>query len=571
MDGSGEFRRLFFDPERRWTWIGSGKIGGKASGLEFIDDVLTSRVHPSAGSAIEVGIPSFTVLRTGIFDAFLERNHLADIAYSDAPDDMIAHAFLKATLPAEFLGDLHGLIKDVHTPLAVRSSSLLEDAMYQPFAGIYVTKMIPNNQPSPDVRFQQLVEAVKLVYASTMFRSAKDYIRATGRQPQDEKMAVLIQEVVGTRFGDRYYPEISGVARSYNFYAVGRARPEDGVVSLALGLGKTIVDGGTCWTYSPRYPGIAPPFATPRELMNQTQTSFWAVNMGKPPAYDPMRETEYLVQPGLAAAEEDGTLRHLASTYDPQRDKITSGLSAKGPRILNFAGILVAKEIPLNELVKSLLLLCQETVGAPVEVEFAVTLQPLRLGFLQVRPMVVSNEEVSIGDEELHGEKVLVSSDTVLGNGIFSGITDVVYVKPSTFEAKHTPQIVRELETINRTLFTGNRPYLLLGFGRWGSSDQWLGIPVNWGQVCGARVIVEATLPTMDVELSQGSHFFHNLTSFKVGYFCVPHCGDYKIRWELLDSLPGESEMQFVRHIRLHSALTVKVDGRRGKGVIILK
>ena len=271
-----------------------------------------------------------TVIRTDVFDAFLERNALTDLAYSESGNDVIAQAFQKALLPMEILGDLRRLIEKVHTPLAIRSSSMLEDALNHPFAGVYFTKMIPNNQPSPDVRFQKLMEAIKLVYASTFSKSAKDYLKAIRRSPTDEKMAVIIQEVVGLRHADRFYPNVSGIAKSYNFYPIGRSRPEDGMASLALGLGKTIVDGGMCWTYSPAYPGISAPSASAGELMEQTQSEFWAVNMGKPPAYDPIKETEYLLQPNLSDAEADGTLSHIASVYDVQDDRISIGLDRRG-------------------------------------------------------------------------------------------------------------------------------------------------------------------------------------------------------------------------------------------------
>jgi hypothetical protein len=563
-----EFKRNLFDVERRLTAIGTGSIGGKASGLVFIDDVLSSHFNTSEHPQFEINIPAFTVIRTDVFDGFLERNNLRELALSNSPDDVIALAFQKAHIPAEILGDLRGLIEKVHTPLAIRSSSLLEDALYQPLAGIYTTKMIPNNQLNPDARFQKLMEAIKLVYASTFSRSAKDYLRAIGRSPDEEKMAVIIQEVVGKRYGDRFYPQISGVARSYNFYSMGRANPEDGVVDLALGLGKTIVDGGKCWTYSPAYPAISPPYASPRMMLNQTQAEFWSVNMGKPPAYDPIRETEYLLHSDLREAEEDGTLRYIASTYDPQSDRISMSLHANGPRVLNFPGILVLKDILLNDVLKSLLAISEKAIEAPVEIEFAVTLDPHRVGFLQVRPMVVSQDKVEITDEELSGKNILIASEKVLGNGILQTIRDIVYVKPQQFESKHTRQIALDLELVNRKLLGTGRPYLLIGFGRWGSSDPWLGIPVNWGQVCGAKVIVEATKSNMDVELSQGSHFFHNLTSFQVSYFSVPHSGKYSIDWEWLDKQSPEEESEYIRHITINTPLTIKVDGRRSRGII---
>jgi len=563
-----EFQGEFFDPDRRLTSIGSGSIGAKASGLAFIDDVLRSKLGAQDSARIQVSIPSLTVIRTDVFDAFLKRNALNELAHSESASDVIAHAFQKALLPAEILGDLRRLIEKVHTPLAIRSSSMLEDALNHPFAGIYVTKMIPNNQPSPDVRFQKLMEAIKLVYASTFSKSAKDYLKAIKRSPYDEKMAVIIQEVVGSRHADRYYPNVSGIAKSYSFYPIGRSRPEDGVASLALGLGKTIVDGGLCWTYSPAYPGISSPVASASELMEQTQSEFWAVNMGKPPAYDPIKETEYLMRLDLSDAEGDGTLSHIASVYDVQDDRMSIGLSSEGPRVLNFAGLLVLKGVPLNDAVSSLLSISQQALGAPVEIEFAATFDPHRFGFLQVRPMVVPGDKIDIAEEELKGENVLLASKNVLGNGIIETILDIVYIKPQEFEAQYTPRIALEIETVNRGLLDKGRPYLLIGFGRWGSSDPWGGIPVEWGQVCGAKVIVEAMGPTMNVELSQGSHFFHNLSSFEVSYFCVPDSGEFPIDWEWLSRQKAEQETQFVRHVVLQSPLQVKVDGRSGRGVI---
>ena len=564
-----EFRRDLFDPEHRATGIGAGEIGGKARGLLMMQDVLKSEFPGGEFSGIAVNIPAFTVLRTDVFDSFLQRNHLQEIAYSDAPDDSIALEFQKAALPAEILGDLRGLIEKVHTPLAIRSSSLLEDSLQQPFAGVYLTKMLPNNQPDSDSRFRKLTEAIKLVYASAFFQASKDYIHATGRNPNEEKMAIVIQEVVGRRFSERFYPQISGVGRSYHFYATGRVRPEHGVVSLALGLGKTIVDGGTCWTYSPAFPTLAPPMSA-ADLLQQTQTRFWSVNMGRA-AYDPIHETEYLLHLDVPVAESDGVLQLMASTYDPQSDRFTPGVARVGPRVLDFAGILRFKELPLNDLIRKLLDASRAAQGGAVEIEFALTLHPHRLGFLQARPMMVDTENVELREEELHQEGVVVASENVLGNGRIENIRDIVYVKPESFEAGNTQRIAMEVESINRRLLQEKRPYVLIGFGRWGSSDPWLGIPVQWGQVSGAKVIVETMLPRMNVEFSQGSHFFHNLLSFKVSYLAVPHEGEYPIRWDRLSQLPPAEETESVRHVTTDQPLQIVVDGTRRRGVIVVR
>jgi hypothetical protein len=545
--------------------IGSGEIGGKAQGLVFIHDILSR--HAGLGHAFEVSIPAFTVMRTGVFDDFLDQNDLRSIALSNAPDDVIAHEFQKANLPAEILGDLRSLAESVRVPLAIRSSSLLEDDLHQPFAGVYMTKMTPNCQLSPDERFRKLAEAIKLIYASTFFSSAKDAIRAAGKNPGDEKMAVLIQEIVGSRFGERYYPHISGVARSYHYYAMGRAKPEHGVASLALGLGKTIVDGGKCWTYSPAFPSLAPP-STTAQVIEESQVKFWTVNFGKPPEYDPIHETEYLAHAELSAAEEDGTLTLLASTYDAQSDRLRPGVAQSGPRVLDFSGILRSREIPLNDVIRNLLAICRDAFNLPVEIEFAVTLNPHRFGFLQVRPMLVSTETISIEEREMQSEDVLLASTSALGNGVNNNIRDVVYVKPQSFDLQHTSRIAAEIDVFNRKLLNEKRHYALIGFGRWGSSDPWLGIPVNWGQISAARAIVEATLPGRPIELSQGSHFFHNLIGFQVLYFSVTPDSGNDVRWRLLADQPAMAETEFARHVQFPEPLLVKVDGATRRGMI---
>ena len=435
--------------------------------------------------------------------------------------------------------------------------------------------MIPNNQFDADTRFRRLVEAIKFVYASTFFREARDYIRTTGHPPTEEKMAVIIQEVVGQRHADRFYPDLSGVGRSYNFYSVPPAVPEDGVVNLALGLGKTIVDGGVTWTYSPAYPKKPPPFGTVNELLHGTQTEFWAVNMGKPPAYDPVSEVEYLTRAGMKDAEGDDVLRFVASTYDPTRDRVVPGVGSRGARILDFAPLLVLEYFPLNRVVTELLHAAENALEAKVEIEFAVTIeQPrgaeakLRLGFLQVRPMVVSEDVVEVTAEDLSGAAVIVASDMVMGNGIEEGIQDVVFVRPEVFSPMQTPVIAQQLESVNRTLMSEHRPYVLIGFGRWGSSHPSLGIPVDWSQISGARTVVEATLPDMNVELSQGSHFFHNLSSFRASYFMVRHDGPFPINWEWLNRQPVVHETELVRHVRPSAPLSIRVDGRRARGVV---
>jgi hypothetical protein len=567
------FDRNFFTGREKFTYIGSGSLGGKAQGLAYMKEVLETRVAPKFLPDIHVTIPTLTVIGTDFFDLFVKQNNLHEIAFSDMRDDLIAHAFQRAELPAQLVGDLRALIAQVHTPLAIRSSSMLEDAMFEPFASVYVTKMIPNNQHDTDSRFRKMVEAIKYVYASTFFENAKNYIQATRHTTADEKMAVIIQEVVGCLTNNRFYPHISGVARSYNFYPMGPAQPKDGVVNLALGLGKTIVDEGVAWSYSPAYPQANPPYNSVRDLLKETQKGFWAINMGEPLEYNPIKEVEYMLRHDLSAAEQDGTLRFIASTYKPDDDKIVIGVGDEGPRIVNFAPLLRLDEIPLNNLVKELLKVSEDALSSMVEIEFALTLderrgRPARFGFLQVRPMVVSDAVVDISLSELTGEKIVVASEATLGNGMIDTIRDIIYVKPEIFDVRCTQAIAKELERVNHELVSSGTPYLLIGFGRWGSSDTSGGIPVNFGQISGAKVIVEATLPNMNFMLSQGSHFFHNITSFRVFYFSVEHIGKYKIAWDWLARQTVVSEKKFVRHATLPSPLKIKVDGRSGRGVI---
>ncbi len=546
---------------------GREELGGKAQGLFSVGQVLTD-IMACEFPDIRIDIPEMTVLGTSVFDAFMERNQLAEIAYSNLPDARIANAFQRADLPFEVLGELRSLIDGWVTPLAIRSSGLLEDVTQRPFAGVYLTKMIPNNQGDPDTRFQKFIESVKFVWASTYFKIAKDYCKATGLSIEDEKMAVVIQEVVGKRHGTRFYPELSGVVRSYNYYPIKPAKPGDGVVNLALGLGKTIVDGSKAWMYSPAYPHMPPPFESVDELLNETQTEFWAVNMGEPDEYNPIKETEFMRRENLSAAERDGTLEHLASTYDPQSERMVIGTGTRGPRALTFAPLLTFQEIPFNALIKCLMNGCESRLGAPVEIEFAMTFDPPRFGFLQVRPMVVPTGDLFISCEDLEDSQALIASETVLGNGILENIQDIVYVMPEQFNLKWTKQIAEELDEHNHAMLAAKRPYLLIVFGRLGTLDPWLGIPVTWGQICGAQVIVEATQDNVKVELSQGSHYFHNIINLGVMHFSMPFTSPYRVDWAWLQSQAVAAEMRFTRHIRLQSGLCVKVDGRSGRGLI---
>lgn len=575
MSAVPAFTRDFWRSSRPISLIGSGALGGKASGLAAMQEAIAGHPALQDASGVSVSIPTMAVLGADVFADFMERNRLEErVLAGDPDDDRVARAFQRAELPPLVVGDLRALIASVTTPLAVRSSSLLEDALGRPLAGVYLTKMIPNHRHDADSRFRSLVEAVKLVYASTFFRSARLARRMLGPAGEGERMAVIIQEVVGRRWGTRFYPHLSGVARSLNFYPTGHGRREDGVVDLALGLGKTIVDGGAVWSYSPAFPKSPPPYNSIADLLKATQTEFWAVHMGPPPDYDPLRESEHLVRAGLVDAEADESLTFLASTYDPQSNRLLPGTGRRGPRALTFAPLLSLGRVPLNDALVRLLEVCRETLGAPVEVEFAATLHPrdgvpARLGFLQVRPLVAGGAEVEVPETAPGDPRVLLAAERVLGHGADDTIRDVVLVRPESFDPHRTPDIAREVAVLNERLLAQGRPYLLVGFGRWGTSDHWGGIPVTWGEICGARAIVEASLPAMRAELSQGSHFFHNVTSFRVFYFSLPESRRQDLDWEWLAVQPAESESELVRHLRLAAPLAVRVDGRSGNGVLL--
>lgn len=567
------FERGFFGNEHRLSRIGRGEIGGKAAGLAMIVEHILAGFDAADFPGIEVSVPRAVVLTTDVFDAFVDWNRLDPDALACLSDDQIANVFQRGDIPPEFVGDLRALIAGVHTPLAIRSSSLLEDALDHPFAGVYGTKMIPNNSTEEDRRFRALIEAIKLVWATTYFAESRAYLQTVGHGIADERMAVIVQEVLGRRHGDRFYPTISGVARSHNFYPTGNAKPTDGVITLALGLGKTIVDGGLSWSFAPPFPKAPPPFNDVGDLIKNTQTRFWCVHMGAPPPHDPIRETEYLVEAGLREAEDDGALRFVVSTYDPGSDRLNPGLDPSGPRVLTFAPLIGSRFVRFTDAIVSLLELGERTLDAPVEIELAANLHhedllPISIGFLQIRPMLVDRTELTVDSSELVSETVVVASDRVLGNGRRTDVRDIVFVHPDRFDPANTPEMAIELDGVNRRLLDEDRHYLLIGFGRWGTSDPRLGIPVTWGQISRAAVIVEATLPSVNPDLSQGSHFFHNLLANRVLYLSVLHDGLFRIDWTWITGQPVVSQGRFATHARLDAPLDIRVDGASGLGVI---
>lgn len=574
IDGSKKFDRLQMYSRSVFNFIGSGERGGKASGLLRIKETLDSNFEDNKFNEIEVNIPNMTVILTDIFDIFMRENNLYEISLSNASDKEIANAFQKSDLPVLILGDLVSLISKINKPLAIRSSSLLEDDKFEPFAGVYQTKMIPNNQCDRDSRFNKLVEAIKFVYSSVFFKNSKEYFEAIKKDIKLEKMAIIIQEIIGERYDDCFYPTISGVARSYNYYPTGNSKPEDGIVNLALGLGKAIVDGGKCWSYSPKFPSSPPPYNSIKDMLKMTQTEFWSVNMKNLSEYNPLEETEYMLSSSISKAEYDGTINNICSTYDFHSDIIYSGVSNNGPRIINFAPILKSKLIPLNDLIIKLLKISEEKFDSPVEIEFAMIFDKVnkktkRFGFLQVRPMLLSNKQINFDINDYIKENILLYSENIMGNGIVEDIEDIVFIKPDEFKVESTRNIATEIGEINESLLKERKKYLLIGFGRWGTSDPWLGIPVVFSQISGAKVIVESTISNMNSDYSQGSHFFHNMTSLDVFYFACKKNKKFKIDWNWLLKQQCINETKFVKHIKLKSPLKVITDGKSRTGVIL--
>lgn len=568
-----DFQRAFLHSDTMYSTIGAGAVGGKAAGLARIFGLLQERIGPEDFPGISVAVPRFAVLTTEVYDEFMSDADLDDWLASEPSDERIAARFLSLPLPARFAGDLWALGKGTRQPLAVRSSSLLEDAKEEPFAGIYETKMIPNNQPSDQARFRGLADAIKFVWASTHFLAAREYRRATGHPDDSEKMAVIIQEVVGSRHSDRFYPELSAVARSFNCYPFGHAKPDDGVLDLALGLGKAVVDGGPVWTVCPSYPRSPPPLSGIGDLLKNTQRRFWAIGMGPSSGGQALGEAEYLVEGDLSDADYDDTLGMIASTLVESSGRLQPGTGAAGTRILDFAPLLQLGLLPFAGLIRRLLALGKEEFQADVEIELAMDgfadEGPAKLGFLQVRPMKASRERVEIGDEEARG--AFVCSDRALGNGEVEGVRHLIFVKPDTFDPKYSIRVAEQIGELNRDLSGKGLPYVLLGFGRWGSSDPWLGVPVRWGQISGAVAIVELTSERMNVDLSQGSHFFHNLSAFGVSYLSVRHSGPGHVDWAWLERNQGIvlADTGLVRCMELPEPLRIKVDGRTGKGAIL--
>ncbi len=571
-----EFKKDTFDPETTFARIGGGNLGGKARGLGFVNTLVNSYDVRHQFKGVEISVPPAVVLGTDLFDRFLDDNNLRKFALESLDDVEITSKFIEAgVFPQDMLGDLAAFLHLIRGPLAVRSSSMLEDSQYHPFAGVYETYMIPNSHPDPFVRLGQLVTTVKRVYASTFYRCAKDYFKITDYGIEEEKMSVIIQKMAGSQHGERFYPDFSGVAKSYNYYPIPPQKPLDGIVSVALGLGKTIIDGGITVRFCPKYPNHMLQFFSTAELLRNNQNSFYALDLTARPTRTAETRDVLVRNFGLEKAEEDGTLQHVASTYSRENDALYEGTARPGVPVVTFAPILRSKTLPLPQILDLLTDMGSWGMGAPIEMEFAATMsvpsgRPKEFSILQLRPLGVGKEEVLIEWGDVPRERLICKSSQVLGHGISTGIYDIVFVDIERFERAKSVDAALEVTQFNEKLLAEKRPYVLIGVGRWGSVDPWLGIPVRWNQISGAKVIVEAGFKDMEVDPSQGSHFFHNITSFRVSYFTVNSLTqDGFIDWDWLRANPIVESKEFVRHIRLSKPIEAKVDGYRNKGIIL--
>ncbi len=570
-----DFDRRTFDPQSSLARIGGGSMGGKARGLAFINSLLSSYSLGDRFDRVKISIPPMVVIGSDAFDHFLDDNNLRDFALRCDDEAEIETRFQAASLPSHIVERLTEYLEMADYPVAVRSSSLLEDSRYQPFAGVYRTYMVPNKDEDLQVRLDQLLAAIKRVYASTFSPVAKGYMDAAAYRLEEEKMAVVIQKLVGREHEDRFYPDFSGVARTHNFYPVAPMVAADGIVSIGLGLGRVVAEGERTVRFCPKFPRHIMQFSDTKSALNNTQKWFYALGMDTDDdSPDHSREIP-LEQLDLAVAEADGTLAAVGSTYSAENDAIYDGISRAGMRLVTFAPMLKSEVLPLAEIVQLIMDMGRWGINSPVEIEFAVDYsvprgEPKEFGFLQIRPLVTTKESDSLEVEGFEAEELICRSDQVLGNGQVDQIHDIVMVDSESFDRAHTRQVAAEVGQHNATLMASRTPYLLVGVGRWGSSDPWLGIPVTWDQISGARVIVESGFEDMVVEPSQGSHFFQNITSFQIGYFTVNTNG-YKgmIDWTWLKAQPAILEKGFTRHVRLEKPMIVRMNGHSHKGIII--
>ncbi|MFZ4463135.1 MAG: PEP/pyruvate-binding domain-containing protein, partial [Bacteroidales bacterium] len=570
-----EFNRESFDEYLSFTRIGQGSIGGKARGLAFLDSLIKRNRLNDRFQGLVIGIPRTVVLCTDVFDDFMEENNLYSIALSDdlSNDEILQH-FIDARLPFRIHEDLYTMISVVKNPIAVRSSSLLEDSHYQPFAGIYSTYMVPMVENDERTMIRMLSIAIKSVYASTYFKDSKAYMMATKNMIDEEKMAIVIQEVCGKSYKTHYYPACSGVARSINFYPIPPEKPEDGIANIALGLGKYIVDGGQSLRFSPKYPQKVLQTSQPGLALRETQKTFYALDMN-PDSFNPqVDDATNLMKLKLSDAEKDGALQLVCSTYDYDSNQLRDGYQDGGKKLVTYSNILKYNTFPLSEILREVLEVGQREMGKPIEIEFAVELNKppgvqKMFYVLQIRPIVNIHDAIEVDFDSIHKENTVIMANHALGNGIIDDIYDLVYVKPESFDASKTNVMAELIGNLNAGFLKRDQNYVLVGPGRWGSSDPWLGIPVKWPQISAALVIIESGLENYRIDPSQGTHFFQNLTSFGVGYFTInPFLNDGHYDLEYLKDQTVVYEDEFVRHLHFDTPLQVVIDGRKNKAVI---
>lgn len=569
-----EFKRDQFDSFSNFARIGDGLLGGKGRGLAWIDNMIKRHPEFEDFDNAKIAIPKTVVLCTDIFDEFMESNNLYQVSLSNRPDNEILHYFLKAKLPERLVPDFFSFLDVVKSPIAIRSSSLLEDSHYQPFAGIYNTYMIPFLDNKYEM-LRMLSDSIKGVYASVFFKDSKAYMKATSNIIDQEKMAVILQEVVGNQYGDHFYPNISGVVRSLNFYPIGEEMPKEGIANIALGLGKYIVDGGMTLRFSPYHPHQILQTSELEIALRETQTQFYALDMKNDGSKFSIDDGFNLLKLTVKEAEKDGSLQFLASTFDPYDNVIRDGIYDGGRKLITFANILQHDIFPLPEILQLAMKYGEADMRRAVEIEFAVNMKKEheRTGIfylLQIRPIVDNKEVINVDLQTVPEADTVLRSNSALGHGINKDLCDVVYVKTHNYLASHNRAIANEIEEINKKFVDEGRYYILIGPGRWGSSDDWLGIPVKWAQISAARLIVEAGLTNYRVDPSQGTHFFQNLTSFGVGYFTInAFMNDGTYNQEFLNQQPAVYESQWIRQVHFTEPLTVMIDGKKSLGVVL--
>jgi CheY-like chemotaxis protein len=569
-----EFDRERYDEYFLFARIGQGSIGGKARGLAFLDSLIKRNRLTDKFEDVTISIPRTVVMGTDIFDEFMEENKLYEIALSDRSDKEILQYFVRGRLPFRLHEDLFAFISCVKNPIAIRSSSLLEDSHYQPFAGIYSTYMIPNLRFNERMMIEKLSEAIKSVYASAFFKDSKAYMTATLNVIDEEKMGIVLQEVTGIQYETRFYPAISGVARSINFYPIAPGKPEDGIANIAFGLGKYIVDGGTGLRFSPRYPKKILQLSTPEMALSETQKTFYALDLNADAFIPNTDDAINLLKLKVKDAEYDGALKLVASTFDYESNSVRDGMMGRGKKIITFSQQLNHNTFPLAEILQTVLDIGQKEMGKPVEIEFAVNLdlpkdEPRVFSLLQIRPIVGKQNNINLKLDDIRPEDTIILSNTALGNGIIKDIYDFIYIKPETFDASRSQDISRRLELINEKFVAEKKNYVLVGPGRWGSADPWLGIPVRWPQISAARLIVESGLENYRIDPSQGTHFFQNLTSFNVGYFTInPYIKDGFYDLNYLSAQSAIHEDDYIRHIRFDNPMRIEIDGKKNIGVV---